>query len=302
MTLVSRLLVGLVFVLLGAWAGTRYGRYLKGLKLPFAEYRLWIFHAVKPFFLVGIGLYLLSLVMAGRNLGMALSMRWPAVVPQTILVLLKTVIAGWFGFGWVFKAHDEKFPRFVTWNILFLVFFWILEIGILLPAAWFLPDHSRYRDGIMMQSSNVTCVPTTLSNVSRLYGRNFSEKEATEICGTCLIGSFMSDLVRSARGIGFEKASFTNDPVESLLAEDRPCLLTIDNSGAGVLHAVGLVGAASDVVFIADPLMGLRRLQREEFTRNWKGLAVRLERPTFSPNAEVRLSGFDPGFFQAGKP
>jgi ABC-type bacteriocin/lantibiotic exporter with double-glycine peptidase domain len=129
-----------------------------------------------------------------------------------------------------------------------------------------------------------------------MYGKNISETDVAIALKTGMTGTTDQEAAIGAKLLGFPDAAPCRPTLAEMLAEDLPLIVTIECDG--VMHDVGLVGAASHTVIIADPLVGLVHYTHADFQAVYQKRGVKLGRPVFSQENPVRLSTFKPELFQ----
>ena len=143
------------------------------------------------------------------------------------------------------------------------------------PVAKDLYDNST-RDGIVFQSSGVSCAAASGANIARLLGlRDVDERMAALAMGTTRMGTTMPQAVKGMRTLGIECTPTRISPPEI----DRlatPAFLYIDYPGVGRNgHAIALVTQESNGRYlIIDPLGGKASWSRDQLLEIWHGLSV----------------------------
>jgi len=204
-------------------------------------------------------------------------------------LLLLSFIAG--------RLYRHRLPALErTRHILLLTLFLMLtlvETVLILPAAWFVGKPRYDSNGVILQTLQTTCIPSSLATICKLYGEPLSEYEATRRVKTLLIGSLVGHSVAGCRNLGFPEAAYSSLPLEKILAENLPFIITTSVGIARVEHAIGVVGRHENTLFLADPLRGLVKLGIEDFSRHWRGQIIRLG-PRANAAKQPLLSDFSP--------
>ncbi len=169
----------------------------------------------------------------------------------------------------------------------------LVETVIILPAAWFVGEPQQDSNGVILQTLQTTCIPSSLATICALYGEPVSEYDAARRVKTLLIGSLVGHSVAGCRNLGFPEASYSNLPFAQVLTENLPFIVTISTGITGVEHAIGVIGRHDNRLFLADPLQGLVEISIEDFSKRWRGQIIRLGARANSAK-QPRLSDFSP--------
>jgi hypothetical protein len=144
------------------------------------------------------------------------------------------------------------------------------------PAVW---ERRAGADGLLAQSSSVTCAPTAAVMLLHRVGVSAGEGEMAYLAGTSPIGSEPSGIIRALEskaepyGWRVDARRTTYDACVG----NGPFLAHVREGFLG--HALTVVGVAPDRVDILDPADGHPHpLSREEFEAVWDGIAIRLVR------------------------
>ncbi|MEW6708985.1 MAG: cysteine peptidase family C39 domain-containing protein [Candidatus Riflebacteria bacterium] len=140
----------------------------------------------------------------------------------------------------------------------------VVMSGLFLPASFFTGPEKLDSNGVVMQTLQVTCVPSALANVCRLYGEQMTEYEATARAKTLFIGSLVSHSIYACHRLGFSEAAFSNKTFKHLIEENLPFIITVGSGFNQVEHAIAIVGCNEKKIFLADPLRGLIVLNHDQ--------------------------------------
>ena len=132
-----------------------------------------------------------------------------------------------------------------------------LETVLIIPAALFVGPSITDMHGVTLQTLQVTCVPSALSTICKLYGDPINEYEATRRVKTLFPGSLVSHSVTGCRALGFVEAAFSRKSLEQTLEENLPFIITVSSGISKVEHAIGVIGWRDGRIYLADPLRGL---------------------------------------------
>lgn len=168
-----------------------------------------------------------------------------------------------------------------------------IETIILAPAAIFLKEPRKDPNGVILQTLQVTCIPSSLATICHLYGESLTEKQTTEIVGTLLPGSLVSHTISGCRRTGFSEAAYSNSSLKEILAEDLPFIITFATGADRIEHAAGVIGFINGRIFLADPLRGLVETDENSLNKFLITGIIRLGRRDNSAKAPA-LSAFSP--------
>lgn len=195
------------------------------------------------------------------------------------------------------RLYRHRMPELEKIKHLLLVALFLMltlvETIIILPAAWFVGEPHHDNNGVILQTLQTTCIPSSLATICALYGEPVSEYEATRRVKTLLIGSLVGHSVAGCRNLGFPEAAYSSLSLEQVLAENLPFIITTSVGIARVEHAIGVIGRQDNTLYLADPLRGLVEISIEDFSKRWRGQIIRLGARANSAK-QPRLSDFSP--------
>lgn len=206
--------------------------------------------------------------------------RWLWVLPvpaeAAFGVFVWRAVASVMAFGFALTctlAFAERHPRrwaltFASSAMLFVVTAWVSTRTS--PIADRLSVEER--DGVVLQSSDATCVSASAANLLRLHGRHTTEPEMAELLGATSAGATSAQLLDGleATGLACERAFY---PERKLTKVTAPAVLFYGEA-YGVPHAVVLESRDDDRVAILDPLRGRSSIPLEKVEAWWDGEAV----------------------------
>lgn len=129
-------------------------------------------------------------------------------------------------------------------------------------------------DGVILQSSGVSCAAASTANIVRQLGIDTSEKEMAAILRTNRFGTTDAQMIFALRSLGFESDRFEVD-AGSIAELSSPAIVFIDHPETGPeSHAVAYMGPALDRFEIWDPLLGRKFFTAAEMTGQWAGHGV----------------------------
>jgi hypothetical protein len=169
----------------------------------------------------------------------------------------------------------------------------LAEVVLVFPAAVFLGDGGTDKNGVILQTTGVTCAPASLSNILKLYGVVLSESDAARVMRTTYFGTLVKQTIDGARRVGFSQPRFESLTLAGISPNDEPMILLVKLFGEWDRHAVALLGVTSETLIIADPLKGLVRQPKIGFDREWRGAVIRMGPSSSSGLGSVRLGDFD---------
>ena len=132
------------------------------------------------------------------------------------------------------------------------------------------------RDGVVLQSSGVSCVSASGANLLRLHGKHMTEPQMARLLDATSAGATSAQLLKGLREAGME-CSRSYDSARDLAGVRAPAVVFY-GSGYGVPHAVVLVERQGDEVVLLDPLIGRQTVDAGTVARLWDGEAVHCER------------------------
>ncbi len=133
----------------------------------------------------------------------------------------------------------------------------------------------RVVDGVVLQTSGVSCAAASAANLLRQHGLPASEREMAALLGTTNLGTSGAQLIHGLRGVGFACTrvdAASGDPA-------TPAILFVDAPGSGrESHAVLAARLDAAGATLLDPLSGRVELSRRALTAIWHGSGLRCER------------------------
>ena len=125
------------------------------------------------------------------------------------------------------------------------------------------------------QETPDSCAVACLRSVLHFCGHVADEATLRALCGTSSSGTLSDDLVKCARGLGFEahKEYSKLEMLEQHLSAGRFPILYVNLvfiDGTDSIHAVIATGMQSQFIHIIDPLEGERVLPLPAFEKSWQ--------------------------------
>ena len=140
------------------------------------------------------------------------------------------------------------------------------------------PAWPRKRVPTILQMESTECGAASLAMVMARHGLYVPLEQLRVDCGISRDGSNAKNLMRAARGHGFDARAFRMDPDE-LGALRLPLILFWEFN-----HFVVLEGRRGDTYFLNDPGSGPRRVTAEQFDGSYTGVALQITPgPAFRP-------------------
>jgi ABC-type bacteriocin/lantibiotic exporter with double-glycine peptidase domain len=154
---------------------------------------------------------------------------------------------------------------------------------------------------IILQQNEEDCGAACLAMIVKYYGKIFTINRIREAIGTGQLGTSLLGLRRGAENIGFDAVSKRTNPQILDKMKDAPLPAIIHWKG---YHYVVLYGQKGKKYIIADPIVGIRYINRQELAENWAGFTTLLLQPDpirFAQQPEDKIQGFG-RFFQRVSP
>ncbi len=131
-------------------------------------------------------------------------------------------------------------------------------------------------DGVILQSSAVTCAPAAAANIATSLGRPMTEGELVERFGTKPDGTTPAQVAYGMGRLGFQWRKRTV-PDHRIQALTPPAILFVSYD----THAVAFVGMTNGgLAEILDPLGGRKLWRPELLAEIWAGHAIEFRRAT----------------------
>ena len=185
--------------------------------------------------------------------------------------LVESILAYVFGFcGAAAFANDHKWKRELA------VFAVVVLASVEVHAIWSsrpnLPpmDQPRFsKDGVILQTTAFTCVPTAAANIAALFGVHTTEKELATLFHTSRDGTYPGAVLAGLKefGISGRKLTLREPDIESV---KPPAMLFVLHDS----HAVVYVGRTNGVLEIWNPSGGKVRIPEGRIGRIWDGHAL----------------------------
>lgn len=173
-------------------------------------------------------------------------------------------------------SHRER-SKILLSSIIFIVTILLVQWNYTRPVASKLKSEVS-ADGMVSQTSPVSCAAASGATIARLLGVRKSEKEMAELYGTSMLGTSPAQVI-----VGMKKIGIVSRKVESLELEpgrvSPPAMFFVDNPLIGQeSHAVAYLGQEDGKFRIWDPLMGVLNLGVEGVEAIWRGRGIEFRR------------------------
>jgi ABC-type bacteriocin/lantibiotic exporter with double-glycine peptidase domain len=126
-----------------------------------------------------------------------------------------------------------------------------------------------------------TCLPACIRIVLAYKGKEHTEAELAEVCGSVPIwGTLSSEAVDGLEGLGYQALWFENADLErllELLAQDWPVIVFLRAAdlphGRVGLHAVVVAGLEAEHIVCVEPALGIEtKFALKDFLHSWSVL------------------------------
>jgi hypothetical protein len=249
-----------------------------GLFLLGRTFRRWLWGVRGAAILLSLAVIALALLSLARVLPLAVERVAFDLGGMTTLLCLVAMFL--LGVVWGVPKRSLTAPFLITLALIALVVVGIESSGRLWwrfgsPEAW---SRTADEDGLLRQSSTVTCAPAAAVMLLHQYGITAGEGEMAYLSGTTVLGTDATGIARALEakaephGLRVEVAQTNYD---ECLSHGKPFLAHVAGQYLG--HAAAVVGMTPEQVFLLDPAEGkLGQLTRDEFEAQWDRVAVRL--------------------------
>jgi predicted double-glycine peptidase len=205
---------------------------------------------------------------------------------STILVLSFFVL----GFVLFLELPGRNSPR--RMRQLFVAIVGItIPIAILFNVCWpvtgFLKP-SLVERGIVLQTTDITCVPASIATLGRLVGKhpNLTEKDVVLLTNTGRFGTSTLAAIRAMDKLGLNPQFQEHLTIDDLLKANHLALLNVleNVNGKKIAHAVVLlsINPQSKVVTLANPIWGRQKKTPQEMKDYWLGEAIFVQSSSLS--------------------
>ena len=202
--------------------------------------------------------------------------RMPGWIVAYIMPLAWLMLYGLFAFAFTFAAvftlleGDRQWRPLAISAVLLLLAIQLVQWNVCKPVSGRLYDDIT-RDGVVLQTSGVSCMAATGANIARDLGIDATEPLMAERMGTSIIGTSVSQFIRGMGTVGIECTPvFIGDLDPSRLSP--PAELRVLHKGDP--HAVMFAGMINGTVEVLDPIKVRVYYSPDELGRIWTGGAL----------------------------
>lgn len=135
-----------------------------------------------------------------------------------------------------------------------------------------LPNRTT-EDGIILQSTSSTCVPTSAANIARILGVKTDEAALAERFGTTKEGTSAGQVIQGMKTVGVRVQKRHQSDLDITQVKSPAILLYEFN-----IHAVAFIGIKEGKVEIWDPGVGRVLMTTEQLKGRWSGYALEFSR------------------------
>ncbi len=156
----------------------------------------------------------------------------------------------------------------------------VIFLNLSLPLTNSLDKPKVKNELVVLQTTNYTCAPSSIATLGRFTGKhpNLSELDVVKLANTNKFGTSTLAEIRAMEQLGLNPKYEYGLTVRDLVKIDRPALLHVrlKISGTVISHAVALlsVNSQQQVLIIADPLSGLKKIKFDRLKGYWLGEAI----------------------------
>ncbi|MEA5533249.1 papain-like cysteine protease family protein [Crocosphaera sp. XPORK-15E] len=150
---------------------------------------------------------------------------------------------------------------------------------------WFSPivnDLGEFRtsDGVVLQSTTVTCAPASIATLARISGQypNIQEKDVVKLTQTNRLGTNTISEIRAMKQLGLNPEYHHDFPLNKLLERHQLALLHVKQRWLSQQfpHAVALLGIDQEnqELILGNPLFGVESKKINELEGYWFGEVI----------------------------
>ncbi|WP_107670526.1 cysteine peptidase family C39 domain-containing protein [Cyanothece sp. BG0011] len=232
------------------------------------------------------GLLTLLIVIDRSNLSYYLPAVFPHILSLHIQAIFDNLLLGFgfFIFGLLFLLELSGWSSSQRRNQL-LVGLGAISLCLSLLLYWFSPvihdvGELKIVDGVVIQSTTVTCAPASIATLARLSGKhpNISEKEVVELTNTNRLGTNTLAEIAAMEELGLNPDYHHDSTLDELINRKQLALLHVKQRWLSQQfpHAVVLMGIDTDKeeLIIGNPLFGTETKPFSELKGYWFGEVI----------------------------
>lgn len=167
-----------------------------------------------------------------------------------------------------FHTKDRQWPAAVVAGL--------LAVGIVLGVEWDLSHRvanelgDRVVDGVVLQTSGVSCAAASAANLVRRHGLSQGEREMARLIGTTREGSSPAQVITGLAKLGFSCRK-TLQAERDVRRLQTPAMLWLEGRAP---HAVLLASVQGERAEVLDPLVGRVAYGWTQVPSTWRGRAL----------------------------
>lgn len=232
------------------------------------------------------GLLTLLIIIDRSNISYYLPQLFPHILSLHIQAVFDNVLLcfGFFIFGLLFLLELSGWSSSKRRNQL-LVGLGAITFCLSLLFYWFSPIISdvgelRIVDGVVLQSTTVTCSPASIATLARLSGKHpeIEEKEVVKLTNTNRLGTNTLAEISAMEKLGLNPEYHRNLTLKDLINRKQLALLHVKQRWLSQQfpHAVVLMGidTEKEELIIGNPLFGTETKPFSELKDYWFGEAI----------------------------
>jgi hypothetical protein len=237
-------------------------------------------------FLSLAGLLTLLIVIDRSNISYHLPQLFPHIISLYIQAIFDNVLLGFgfFIFGLLLLLELSGFSSSKRRNQL-LIGLGLISVCLSLLFYWFSPivndvGESRIVDGIVLQSTTVTCAPASIATLARISGKHpeIEEKEVVKLTKTNRLGTNTLSEIEAMEKLGLNPEYYHDLTVEELLKRNQIALLHVKQRWLSQQfpHAVVLlnIDTKNQELILGNPLFGVETKPFSELKDYWFGEVI----------------------------
>ncbi len=232
------------------------------------------------------GLLTLLIVIDRSNIGYALPQIFPHIISLYLQAFFDNILLGFsfFIFGLLLLLELSGWSS-IQRRIQLLLGLGVIGLCLSLLLYWFSPiasDVGKFKivDGVVIQSTTVTCAPAGIATLARLTGKHpeINEKEVVKLTRTNRLGTNTLAEIEAMEKLGLNPEYHHDLKLEELIKRDQFALLHVKQRWLSQQfpHAVVLmdIDTEKEELVIGNPLFGVETKPFSELEDYWFGEAI----------------------------
>jgi hypothetical protein len=144
-------------------------------------------------------------------------------------------------------------------------------------------DKPKIINGVVMQTTNFTCAPSTIATLARYTKKhpNLTEEDAVELTKTTRFGTTTLAEIKAMKKLGLNPQYRHNLSINDLISLNKPALMHVKeknktNKGVRFSHAISLlsINPEKELLLIGNPLYGIQIKTFRDMDEYWFGEAI----------------------------